>query len=167
MVDKEPSPEIGASLEDAAREFLRLDRIAVAGVSREPRAAANAIYRKLRKAGKSVVAVNPHAAEVEGDPCFHSLSEVAPAVDGVVVVTPPADTKDVVRECIQSGIRQVWIHQSFGRGSMSMDAVALGRANGVRVIPGGCPLMFCDPVDFGHRCIRWILGRTGSLPRSC
>jgi hypothetical protein len=30
---------------------------------------------------------------------------------------------------------------------------------------GGCPLMYCEPVDFGHRCMRAWLGWRGRLPR--
>jgi hypothetical protein len=25
--------------------------------------------------------------------------------------------------------------------------------------------MYCEPVDFGHRCMRWWLGRQGRVPR--
>jgi hypothetical protein len=33
------------------------------------------------------------------------------------------------------------------------------------VIPGGCPMMFAGSVDFAHKCLRWILGATGGLPK--
>ncbi len=39
------------------------------------------------------------------------------------------------------------------------------RSAGISVIPGACPMMFCEPVGLGHRCIRWILRLTGNLPR--
>jgi predicted CoA-binding protein len=42
-------------------EFLGKRRIAVAGVSRDSRQPANAIYRKLKGAGYQVYAVNPTA----------------------------------------------------------------------------------------------------------
>jgi hypothetical protein len=32
------------------------------------------------------------------------------------------------------------------------------------VIDVGCPMMFMEPVDLGHRCIRWVLERAGKLP---
>jgi hypothetical protein len=31
-------------------------------------------------------------------------------------------------------------------------------------IIGGCPLMFCDPVDVGHKCLRWWLQLQGRVP---
>ena len=29
---------------------------------------------------------------------------------------------------------------------------------------GGCPMMYCKPVDFGHRCMRWLLRFGGKVP---
>jgi hypothetical protein len=34
---------------------------------------------------------------------------------------------------------------------------------GIEAIVGGCPLMFCGPVDVFHRCMRWWLQR-GARP---
>lgn len=148
----------------AVEDFLAQKRIAVAGVSRSKNEAANAVYRKLRGAGYEVFAVNPKAQEVEGDPCFPDLGSVPGGVDGVVIATHPAVSEQVARECAELGIRRVWMHRSFGQGSVSEEAVRVCRDNGISVIPGGCPLMFCAPVDIGHRCMRWVLGVTGRLP---
>jgi hypothetical protein len=62
-------------------------------------------------------------------------------------------------------VRQVWFHRSFGTGSVSAEAVAVCRAHGIEPIVGGCPLMFCEPVDVGHRCMRWWLQWRGRVPR--
>jgi hypothetical protein len=34
------------------------------------------------------------------------------------------------------------------------------------VIAGGCPMMFCEPVDIGHKCMRWIIDVTGGFSES-
>ena len=154
------------TLEQAVRDFLDQKRIAVAGVSRSPDQAANAIYKKLRESGYRVFAVNPKAAEVEGDTCYPGLGQIPEPVDGVVIATPPEAAVDVVRECAELGVDRVWMHRSFGRGSVSAEAVALCQENGIRVIPGACPMMYCEPVDGGHRCMRWLLGVFGGLPRT-
>jgi hypothetical protein len=39
------------------------------------------------------------------------------------------------------------------------------RAPRRRGIVGGCPLMYCEPIDVAHRCMRWILGWRGRVPR--
>jgi predicted CoA-binding protein len=149
----------------AVAEFLRGKRIAVAGVSRNRGQAANAIFQRLLRSGYSVFPVNPKAEHVEGVPCYHTLREVPEPVDGVVVATRPDDALDLVGQCAALGIRRVWFHRAFGAGSVSDAAVRACAAKGIEPIVGGCPLMFCGPVDVGHKCMRWWLQRRGRVPR--
>lgn len=148
----------------AAEEFLAQRRIAVAGVSRDSKQTANAIYRRLRDAGYEVAPVNPSAKEVEGDVCYPSIGALPDRPDGVLIVTTPAVAVDVARQCIGAGVERVWMHRSFGTGSVSDEAAVLCREAGIAVLDGGCPMMFLEPVDVAHRCFRWILGATGGLP---
>jgi predicted CoA-binding protein len=154
-----------SGLESAVADFLEQRRIAVAGVSRSGKEAANAVYQKLKGAGYDVFPVNPAAEKVEGDACYPNIASIPGGVDAVFIATHPDVTGDVVRECVELGVNRVWIHRSFGRGSVSDEAVEYGRAHGVTVIPGGCPMMHVDPVDVGHKCMRWVLRVTGGLPR--
>jgi len=155
-----------ATLAEAARDFLAQKRIAVVGVSRDTRQPANFNFRKLQQAGHVVFPVNPRASAVEGVACYPDLKAIPGGVDAVLVFTPAAAAASVVRECADLGIRHVWLHRSIGPSSSSDAAVQLGRECGLTVIPGGCPAMFGAPVDFGHKCIRWVLALTGSLPKT-
>lgn len=146
--------------------FLEQRRIAVAGVSRTSTEAANAIFRKLRDTGHEVFPVNPNAERVEDARCYTEIAAIPGGVDAVVIATPPEAALESVRACVELGIRHVWMHRAFGQGSFSEDAVELARRAGISLIPGGCPMMFCEPVDVGHRCIRWFLRLTGGLPRA-
>lgn len=159
--------EQAAKLQATVREFLAHKRIAVAGVSRtETNEAANLIYRKLRDSGYQVFAVNPQAATVEGDDCYPDLAAIPGGVDAVVIATHPDVASEIVRGCADLGITSVWMHRSFGQGSVSQEAIELCEKNGIRLIPRGCPMMFLAPVDLGHRCMRWFLSLTGKLPRA-
>lgn len=149
------------TLKEAAQEFLAQKRIAVAGVSRSGDTAANAIYKKLRDSGYEVFPVNPNAAEVEGDRCYPTLAAIPGGVEAVVIATHPNVTEQVVRECATLGIKRLWMHRSFGQGSVDDEAVRLCAELGLSVIPGSCPLMFCEPVDMGHKCLRWFLQVSG------
>jgi uncharacterized protein len=63
------------TIKKAATEFLRNKRVAVTGVSREAKGhGSNVVYQRLRARGYEVFAINPHAEEVEGDPCYHDGS---------------------------------------------------------------------------------------------
>ena len=154
-----------STLKETVTEFLAQERIAVVGVSRDGGQAANLVYKKLRDAGYQVFPVNPNAQEIEGDSCYANLKSIPNSVDGVVIATRPQVTDQIVRECAEAGISRIWMHRSFGQGSVSPDAVTFCRENNITIIPGGCPLMFCEPVDFGHKCMRWILNLTGGLPK--
>lgn len=145
------------------RDFLAARRIAVAGVSRDPAQPANHIFRRLRDTGHEVVAVNPAAPEVEGVRCWPDLESVPGEVDALMLATPPGAAIAVVRACARRGVPLIWLHRSFGQGSVSEEAVALCRELGIRVIVGGCPMMYCGDVDLAHRCMRWILDVRGRI----
>ncbi len=150
---------------EAAADFLAQRRIAVAGVSRQAAGhGGNYVYTTLRKRGYEVFAVNPNADTVEGDPCYHTLADIPGGVDGVLIATNPAATGDVVDQCARLGVHRVWMHRSFGGGSVDDAATRAGRDAGLTVIAGACPLMYGDKADVGHRCMRWVLGMTGSKP---
>ncbi len=150
---------------ESVATFLQGRRIAVAGVSRQPNQAANAVFRKLRDSGYEVFPINPKASEVEGTRCYGDLGAVPGQLDGVVIATSPDVAVQIVRQCKEQCVRRVWFHRSFGNGSVSAEAVRECDANGIDCIVGGCPLMFCDPVDFGHKCMRWWLQRQGRVPK--
>jgi uncharacterized protein len=153
------------TLEEAVQDFLAQKHIAVAGVSRHGAEAANHVYKKLRGAGYLVSATNPHANEVEGDPCYPDLKSIPTQIDGVMIATHPDAAVDIVHQCAELGINRVWFHRSFGEGSVNETAVAFCREHQMTVIAGGCPMMFCKPVDFAHKCMRWVLKATGKLPQ--
>ncbi len=156
-------PKVNSIVED----FLAQKRIAVAGVSRTRKDAANTIYQKLKDTGYQVFPVNPNADTIEGDTCYPDLKSIPDGVNGVVIATRPEVAEHVVRECAEVGVPRVWIHRAFEfmGSSVSEEAVAFCRENDISVIEGGCPMMFCEPVDFGHKCMRWISQMTGGLPQ--
>ena len=155
------------TIADAAAEFLGSRRIAVTGVSRDPAGhGSNIVYQRLRERGYDVFAVNPNAAEVEGDVSFPDLGSIPGGVDAVVIGTRPETAMETVRECADLGIKRVWMHKGFGGGSVSESATAYGRDNGLVVIDGGCPLMFDPTADTGHKVMKWMLQLTGNVPRN-
>lgn len=153
------------ALKDQAEAFLAQKRIAVAGVSRTREDAANLIYRKLRDTGHEVFPVNPNAESFEGAVCYPSVKAIPGGVDGVVIITRPELTEQIVRDCADAGVKRVWMHNNtFVKSSVSAAAVDYCYEHDIEVIPGACPLMYCAPVDFGHKCMRWMLGAMRRLP---
>ena len=154
-----------AKTPESVTAFLRGRRFAVAGVSRQSGQAANAVFRKLRSAGYEVFPINPKASTVEGTTCYSEVGRVPGQLDGVVIATAPDVSAQIVRQCGDHGVRQVWLHRSFGNGSVSEEAIRECDTRGIECIVGGCPLMFCEPIDVGHRCMRWWLQRQGRVAK--
>ena len=156
-------------IKDQAEAFLAQKQIAVVGVSRK-QGTGNGIFTSLRRRGYEVYPVNPNATEVMGETCYPSLKAIPGGVDAAVIVTRPEVTEEVVQDCAEAGVSHVWMHYNalFGASNSSVSdaAVAYCREHDIEVIAGGCPLMFGEGADMGHRCMRWILGVTGGLPKN-
>lgn len=154
------------TIKEAAAEFLAKQRIAVTGVSRNGgNHGGNFVYKRLRERGYDVFPVNPNADTVEGDTCYHDLKSVPGGVEAVVIGTRPSIAEQTMRECDELGIKHVWMHRLVGSGSVSDEATEYGRAHGITVIDGGCPLMFPPTSDRGHRVMRAVGTLTGQVPR--
>jgi predicted CoA-binding protein len=153
-------------IKQAASEFLGHRRVAVTGVSRSPKThGANVVYRRLRESGYDVFAINPNATVVEGDPCYPNLAAIPGGVEAVVMATGAERVQATMEDCDELGIGHVWMHRGPGPGSVSPAAAAYGRAHGISVIAGGCPLMFGPTSDRGHKVMRVVLASTRKLPR--
>lgn len=145
------------TMQEAASEFLANKRIAVTGVSRTPKNhGANTVFNRLRERGYEVFAVNPNADQVEGVHSYHDLKSIPGGVEAVVIATAPQNAEGTMHACEELGITQVWMHRSYGSGSVNDAATAYGREHGITVIDGGCPLMFDPTADFGHKVMRVI-----------
>ena len=96
-------------------DFLALKRVAVVGVSRNPKefelhALAGAAPAALRgRAGQ------PGDSEIDGQRCYASVAEIEPPVEGALIMTPPAVTERVVEECVGAGVTHVWLYGGFAR----------------------------------------------------
>jgi predicted CoA-binding protein len=154
------------TIEQAATDFLANKRIAVTGVSRHPQShGSNVVYRRLKERGYEAFAVNPNASEVEGDKSYPDLHAIPGGVDAVVIATSPKHAEGTMQECADLGIEHVWMHRSFGQGSVSHEAADYGREHGISVIEGGCPCMFDPTADFGHTIMRAFATLAGNVPR--
>jgi predicted CoA-binding protein len=153
-------------IKEAASEFLASRRVAVTGVSRQPKDhGSNVVYKRLRDCGYEVFAVNPNAGEVEGDRCYHDLRSIPGGVDAVVIATRPEIAEETMRECAELDIKHVWMHRGPGAGSVSAAAADYGRQRGIAVIDGGCPCMFDPTADLGHKAMRVVFTLAGNVPK--
>ena len=117
-----------------------------------------------------VYAVNPRLTTFEGDRCYADLKSTPEKPQAVFILTNPKVTEQIVRQCVELGIKHVWMHcmmgtkpgLAAGMTSVSQGAVQLCRENGITVIPGACPNQFLKP-DFGHAMMRVMWRSFGFL----
>jgi uncharacterized protein len=148
----------------AIDSFLSCRRIAVVGVSRDPKDFSRHVFRALVERGYDAVPVNAAGGEVDGRRFACHVSEVAPPVEGALLLTPPPVTDQVVRECAEVGVKRVWMHRGGGSGAVSPGAVAFCRERGIEVVDGECPFMFLSGSGWFHGVHRLFRRLGGRLP---
>ena len=142
--------------------FLQPKRLAVVGVSRNPKDFTRTLFGEFVSRGYDAVPVHPGVSEIDGRPCCATVREIAPPVEAAVLLTSPEVTDYVVRDCAEAGIASVWMYRAAGAGSVSRNAVAFCESNHIDVIAGECPFMFFPNTGLVHRahgCIRKLTGR--------
>jgi predicted CoA-binding protein len=159
-----------AKIDDLANQFFALKKIAIAGVSDRRETGCNSIYYKFKSSGYNVFAINPRLETFGGDPCYPNLKAIPEKPDGVFILANPKVTEQIVQECVDLGVKHVWMHCMMGTKpglatsitSVSDESIRLCRENGIQVIPGSCPNQFLKP-DFGHGMMRGIWRLFGFL----
>ncbi len=146
-------------------DFLSQKRLALIGISREPRDLSRTLFGELRKRGYDAVPVNPEAEEIDGHKCFAHVQDVRPPVDGALVMTAPGVTAKVVEECAIAGVKRVWMFRGGGQGSVSPEALSFCQDHNISVIPGECPLMFLPKGSLIHRLHGFVRKIIGAYPR--
>ncbi len=142
-------------------DFLAQKTLAVVGVSRSGQKFGNTAYKELKAKGYRLFPVHPQAESIEGDKCYPSLGALPEQAGGVLIVVPPAQTEQVVREAAAANIKRVWMQQ----GAESEAALRFCQENGISAVSGECILMFAEPTALGHRLHRWVWGLMGKLPK--
>jgi len=145
----------------AVDDFVSQRKLAVVGVSRRRMKFGNLAFKELRGKGYKLFPVHPQAETLQGERCYPNLAALPEPVDGVLVVVPPAQAEQVVRDAAAAGIRRVWLQQGAGSAS----AIRFCAENGISAVHGECILMFAEPAPFYHRAHRWVWRLLGKLPR--
>ena len=159
-----------AQIDEMVKSFLEQKTIAVVGVSDRRDTGCNLAYKKFKENGYQVYAVNPRISSYEGDTCYVDLKSIPVKPDAVFMLTGPRTTEQIVTQCVELGIKHVWMHCMMGTKpglavsmtSVSPAAVEMCTANGIAVIPGTCPNQFLKP-DLAHAMMRGMWRMFGFL----
>jgi predicted CoA-binding protein len=148
----------------AIDSFLTCRRIAVVGVSHDPKDFSRAVFRAFVERGYDAVPVNAAGGQIEGCRAASRVGDVQPPPEAAFLMTPSAATGQVVRECADAGVKRVWMHRGAGPGAVSPEAVTLCRERGIEVVDGECPFMFLQGTSWFHGVHRFFRRLGGRLP---
>lgn len=149
---------------ETIEDFLAQKRIAIVGVSRDPKSFSANVFEEFCRRGYDTVPVNPNTDEIRGRKCFARVQDIEPPVQAVLLMTQPAATETVVKDCEAADVRRVWMHRGAGNGSVNEKAVGYCQAHGIQVVPGQCPFMFLPEAAGIHRFHGFVRKITGRYP---
>ncbi len=127
-------------------DFVQAKRVAVVGVSRDPKKFGNAIATELKQRGYQVSLVHPEAKEIGGEPCVPNLAALKGQVDSVVICVKPQQAGAALRDAAGAGIQRIWLQQ----GADSPETMAVAKELGVTPVTRKCILMYAAPVKGLH-----------------
>ena len=141
--------------------FLSTHKIAVAGVSRDPKKFGYVVFNELKSKGYEVFPINPAADKIDGVPCFKSVSALPLSVHSLVIITPKNKTREIVAEAISKGIDNIWIQQK----SETPEVLEMIRVHPINLVAKECILMHLEPVTGMHKFHRSIRQFFGLMPK--
>jgi len=132
--------------------FLKSDKLAIAGVSRDEKKFGFLIYKKLKEIIPQIYPINPNADLIDGSKVFKSFDELPEGIENLFIVTKKDKTKDVISEAVKYGIKNIWIQQM----SETNEALELANQNSLNIIYKKCIFMYADPVNGIHKFHRFM-----------
>ncbi len=146
--------------------FLALKRLAVVGVSRNPKEISYTLWQELRQRRYDAVPVNPAATEIDGQRTYASVRDIDPPVEGALIMTTAAVAEQVLEDCAAAGIEHVWLYGGLGGGATSDATIAAAERHGLDAVAGHCPYMFLPGTPFFHGLHGMGKKLTGSYPKA-
>ena len=148
-------------IDNMVQDFLAQKKIAVVGVSDKRETGCNMAYKRFKENGYQVYPINPRISTYDDTTCYPDLKSIPEKPDAVFILANPKVTDEIVQECVDLGIKNIWMHCMMGTKpglaasmtSVSQEAVEMCKTNGITVIPGSCPNQFLEP-DFAHKMMR-------------
>jgi uncharacterized protein len=136
--------------------FVRFNRFAVLGLSRNPKSFSRQAYTFLKSEGCEIYPVNPNTDSIDGQTCYNSVATL-PDAAAAIFFTPPRITETLLPACKDKGILNVWFQQGSADKAVIKAAEELGLS-----YENSCVFMHHPHAGFPHNFhgfIVRILGR--------
>jgi len=137
---------------ESISQLLKSKHIAIAGVSSDHKKYSRMIYEAFLDKGYKTSAVNPKLTEINGNICYHSITELPDDVDALVIIMRGDKAADILKEGIKKGTKNIWLHQ----GCTLKNLESFTEDKGINLINGECAFMWLEPVEGFHKFHRFI-----------
>ena len=134
--------------ETISRILSEAATIAVVGLSPKPERASHGVAKAMQQFGYRIIPVRPKADEILGEQAYPDLKSLPEKPDIVDVFRAPKHVPEIVDDCIDLGIKVLWLQE----GVIHEEAAEKARKHGITVVM--------------DRCIykEWIALRGGATP---
>ena len=119
---------------DVIDKIFALKTIAVVGCSPRPERPSHYVAEYLREQGYRIIPVNPGQAEILGEKCYPSLSDIPGKIDIVDVFSRSEEVRPVIEEAIKIGAKAVWLQD----GISDPEGEEKARRAGLLVVSSDC-----------------------------
>lgn len=130
--------------------FFRFNRLAIVGLSRDPKSFSRQAYSFLKAHGYELYPVNPNVDVIDGQPCYQSIDSL-PDVEAAVLFTPPRVSETLLPQCQAKGIVHVW----FQQGSADKAVFDLADRMGI-IYKNSCVFLHHPQAGFPHNLHRFF-----------
>jgi predicted CoA-binding protein len=127
-------PKFNASSAEIAGILKGAKTVAVIGASPKPERPSHGIMAYLMEQGYTCIPVNPGQAEVLGQKCYPSLSDIPETVDVADIFLNPANVPPVVDQAVAKGVKTIWMQS----GIVNNEAAEKARKAGLTVVMNKC-----------------------------
>jgi predicted CoA-binding protein len=116
--------------------MLQKKNWAVVGATNNTEKFGYKIFKALKAAGYTVYPVNPGVDAILGDKCYSALKDLPVVPEVVNVVVPPKVGEQIMHNCAELGIKNVWLQP----GANAASVVRTAKDVGLTVVDQHCVL---------------------------
>jgi acyl-CoA synthetase (NDP forming)/GNAT superfamily N-acetyltransferase len=122
------------------RPVFAPESVVVIGAGRRPGGVGRSVIDNILAGGYKghLYAVNPHAQEISGVPCFSDVARLPEAPDLAVIAVPPTGVIGAAQACGSLGVRGLVVLTAGLDTAQSAGLLAICRRHGIRLIGPNC-----------------------------
>ena len=117
-------------------EILKMKKVAVVGMSKNPDKAAHYVPKYLYDNGYEITPVNPNSDVILKKQCYDKITDVSDEIDVVEVFRPSDQVLPIIKQAIKKKPKVIWLQE----GIHNEEAEQLAHDAGIDVVFNRCML---------------------------